>query len=63
VGSRHAGIKDFARDLHPALPGWMIWLRSGDVRRRATAQRWLGVESITRQGRGIGWTPDLTGAA
>ena len=53
--------QDFARDLHGFA--WMDDLAAvGDVRARGTAQRWLwGWIDHYGKGRGIGWTPDLTG--
>ena len=52
---------DFARELHGFA--WMDDLAAvGDIRARTTAQRWLwGWIDQFGKGRGIGWTPDLTG--
>ena len=52
---------DFTRELHGFA--WMDDLAAvGDVRARDTAQRWLwGWIDRYGKGRGIGWTPDLTG--
>lgn len=52
---------DFVRELHGFA--WMDDLAAvGDVRARDTAQRWLwGWIGQFGKGRGIGWTPDLTG--
>jgi len=52
---------DFARELHGFA--WLDDLAAvGDVRARDTAQRWLWawIDHFGK-GRGIGWTPDLTG--
>lgn len=52
---------DFTRELHGFA--WMDDLAAvGDARARDTAQRWLwGWIDRYGKGRGIGWTPDLTG--
>ncbi len=53
--------QDFASELHGFA--WLDDLAAvGDIRARETAQRWLwGWIDKFGKGRGIGWTPDLTG--
>jgi uncharacterized heparinase superfamily protein len=53
--------QEFARELHGFA--WMDDLAAvGDIRARETAQRWLwGWIDRYGKGRGVGWTPDLTG--
>ena len=53
--------QEFAYELHGFA--WLDDLAAvGDIRARETAQRWLwGWINAFGKGRGIGWTPDLTG--